>query len=181
MRTRICVFVALLTAVASVPSAPAGSRRQTAAEQEVQSAFDRYVDAWKRGDMKAWASVYVTDHSLSSYWPDGFRPYPIKGWQNVSKALAEVAGLIGGMDLAYTERQVEVYGDTAILTAKWVWNDIEHLKTPVSPKARKALLTGRGTFIFVRREPGWLVVHEHSSVPWKPERGDDGCTSCKSR
>lgn len=180
MKSRIRVIAMVICAAAVVPSAPAGSRQDTA-EREVQAAFDRYIDAWKRGDMKAWTSVYVTDESLSSYWPDGFRPYPIKGWQKVSKALAEVAGLIGGMDLTYTEREVEVYGDTAILTAKWVWNDIEHLKTPVSPKARKALLSGRGTFIFVRRQPGWLVVHEHSSVPWKPERGDDGCTSCKSR
>lgn len=139
---------------------------QDGAVKEVQDTFDRYIDAWKRGDMKAWSSVYVNDDTLTAYWPDPTRTYPIKGWQNVSKGLAEVADAIGGMNLTYTDRDVQVIGDMAVLTAKWTWNDITTLKTPISPKAQDALLSGQGTFIFVRRGSQWLVVHEHSSVPW---------------
>jgi uncharacterized protein (TIGR02246 family) len=132
---------------------------------EVQAAFDRYVDAWKRGDMEAFAAAYADDPRLTAYWPDPTRVYPITGWENVRKALAEVKQLIGGMDLEYADRNVQVFGDVAVLTANWTWVGIG--KTNLTDQARSALLKGHVSFIFERRGSRWVVIHEHSSVPFK--------------
>jgi ketosteroid isomerase-like protein len=168
--TRRTAFLGALAAAACwilpASASPAKTKldRNEDAAQQVQAAFDRYIEAWRTGNMDAFAAAYTNDDRLTAYWPDHTRSYPIKGWENVRKALVEIVGLIGGMDLVYTEREVEMYGNIAILTANWKWVAIENLREPMGDKAKQAYAKGRGTFVFERQGSKWVVVHEHSSV-----------------
>jgi ketosteroid isomerase-like protein len=160
------LFATLCWTTPAVAAGPAKTKvdRPEHAAQQVQAAFDKYIEAWRSGNMDAFAASYTNDDRLTAYWPDHTRTYPIKGWNNVRTALQEIVNLIGGMDLIYNNREVEVYGNIAILTADWRWVGIGSLREPMSDKAQKVYAKGRGTFVFERQGSKWVVVHEHSSV-----------------
>jgi ketosteroid isomerase-like protein len=131
-----------------------------AAVRLVRHAFDDYVRGWRSGDVPLLATIYAEDAQLSAYWPDPSRASRIRGWSQIKTDLEDIFGRIKGMDLEFNEREVNVYGDVAVLTSHWVWN------TPADPM----FATGRASFVFHRRGARWVIVHEHSSpTPVLPE------------
>jgi len=146
----IIVLIGLLTGFVSSP-VQAGRDQSI---QEVQGTFDRYVEAWRQGDLKTLTDIYATDAKLGVYWPDPTRPSLIEGWDEVREHLATIFALTGGLDLEFTDQRIQRYGNIAILTSNWKW------LVPTQP----ALATGRATFVFQRRGSKWVIVHEHSSL-----------------
>jgi ketosteroid isomerase-like protein len=142
---------------------------------QVNAVFDRYVDAWKHGDVDALGKIYFKSDRLTAIWPDPSYTYPVMGWGNVRKDLLEVMRVTGGMDIEYSPRHIEIYGNTAILTANARWLDLTRPDKPNQPvmadAGKDTYANGvQTTFIFVRQGAKWVLVHEHASV--LPELSD---------
>lgn len=155
---RMTLLILLIVCVATlVPFA--FSRPSEDARQEINKTFDQYVQGWRKGDVKLLSEVYANDAKVSAYWPDPSRPNLLMGWPKISSNLKDIFERLHeispyGMDLEFNERNIDLYGDTAVLTSSWVWGH------PADP----AFGTGRATFIFQHRGKKWFIVHEHSSV-----------------
>jgi ketosteroid isomerase-like protein len=156
-----------------VPEKTAPSPAAEKAIREVQATFDRYVDGWKRADIKALSQVYATDARVIGIWPDPTLTYPVQGWTEVRRELARVFDYGKGMNMSYTPRHVELYGDIAIISTNWDWIDGE--AAPGTPEAKLAderrlemkkqgFGGGQATFVFQHRGNRWVLVHEHASV-----------------
>lgn len=158
---RVVVIVATLMLCATAGLEPAVARssdhnaRENSEIQEIGKVFDSYVTAWNKGDFETLAGIYANDSTVSAFWPDPYRPNLLVGWDRIASNLKTVFELIhGGMDLDFNDRQIQLFGDTALLTSSWVWHH------PGDP----AFGTGRASFIFHKYGKKWLIVHEHSSV-----------------
>lgn len=142
--------------------------------QQVQAVFDRYIDGWKRADVEALSKVYAADARVTGIWPDPTLKYPVQGWPEIRKELERVFGFANGMDMAYSPRHVELYGDVAIMTTNWEWIDPNAAKSgpdedKTSAERRLQMRDegfgqGQATFVFYHRDNRWLLVHEHASV-----------------
>jgi ketosteroid isomerase-like protein len=143
------VFAALLGAVPG-----SGATVDNPEAKAVNAVFDRYVVGWQKGDIDLLSSVYAHDARLTAYWPDPTRPLRLEGWTSVQKNLKEVFDLIGHMALDFDQRQIDVYGDVAVMTTRWTW------RQPSGPFFEH----GRTTYVFRKTAGNWLIIHEHSSV-----------------
>ena len=148
------VFVALL---GGTPARTASVTNPEA--RAVNAAFDRYILGWQKGDIDLLSSAYAHDARLTAYWPDPTRPLRLESWTTVRQNLKEVFDLIHRMDLDFDQRQIDIYGEVAVLTSHWTWHN------PSGPFFEH----GRATFIFRKDGGRWVIVHEHSSVtPFLP-------------
>lgn len=143
------------------------------AVHQVNAVFDRYIDGWKRGDLDALAKVYATDARVTGIWPDPTLSYPVQGWSGVRDELVKVTEfsekvLGGGMEMGYSPRHIEIYGNAAILTTNWTWLNLETSNKDsglaIAKSGKNTYGKGQATFIFVRRGSSWVLVHEHVSV-----------------
>jgi ketosteroid isomerase-like protein len=141
--------------------------------KEVQAVFDRYIDGWRRADVEALSKVYAADARVTGIWPDPTLKYPVQGWPEIRKELERVFSFANGMDMAYSPRHVELYGDVAIMTTNWEWVDPNAAKPGPEDKTsaeRRVQMRdegfgqGQATFVFYHRDNRWLLVHEHASV-----------------
>jgi ketosteroid isomerase-like protein len=158
--------------VASSKTATSASEEK--AIREVQATFDRYIDGWKRADIEALSKVYAADARVTGIWPDPTLKYPVQGWPEVRRELARVFDFGKGMNMYYSPRHVEIYGDIAIISTNWEWVD----GGPAAPGTPEAKLAeerrlemkeagfggGQATFVFQHRANRWVLVHEHASV-----------------
>jgi ketosteroid isomerase-like protein len=141
--------------------------------KEVNAAFDRYIEGWKRGDLDALAQVYATDDRVTAIWPDPTHSYPVQGWKTVRQELddsikfAQVE-FATGIDIEYSPRHVEVYDNVGIVTTSWRWANLDKPlrpgALPLTQDGRDVWGKGQATFIFVKHGPIWSLVHEHVSV-----------------
>jgi ketosteroid isomerase-like protein len=158
---RVVVIVATLLLFATAGLEPVVARpsdrnaKENNEIQEIGKIFDSYVSAWNKGNYETLAGIYANDRTVSVFWPDPARPSLLVGWTRISSNLKDVFGFLhGGLDLDFNDRQIQIYGDTALLTSSWVWHH------PADP----AFGSGRVTVIFHKYGKKWLIVHEHSSV-----------------
>ena len=158
--------------VASEKTAPDAPGEK--AVREVQATFDKYIDGWRRADIEALSHVYATDARVIGIWPDPTLTYPVQGWTEVRRELERVFDFGKGMNMSYSPRHVEIYGDMAIISTNWEWIDGD-TAAPGTPEAKLAeerrlemkkegFGGGQATFIFQHRGNRWVLVHEHASV-----------------
>ena len=152
MTKRIVLAAAFVALLVTVPGRAAGVENPET--KAVNAAFDRYVLGWQKGDIEMLSKSYSHDARMTAYWPDPVHPLRIESWDTLRKYLVEVFDLIKGMDLDFDRREIDVYGDVAVLTTRWTW------RRPSNPFFEH----GRGTFIFKKEAGKWMIVHEHSSV-----------------
>ena len=152
MTRRIAFAPVIAALLVIVPGQTAGV--ESPEVKAVNTAFDRYVLAWQKGDIEMLSTAYAHEARLTAYWPDPIHPLRLEGWATIRKDLAEVFDLIKGMDLDFDQREIDVYGDVAVLTARWTW------RRPSNPFFEH----GRGTFIYKKEAGRWVIIHEHSSV-----------------
>jgi len=156
---RRLMLSALLCAAVYAIGSHHGTAAVTYQRREVEQTFDRYVQGWNQGSVEILADIYAHDAKIIAYWPDPSNP-SVQGWDAIKKSLEDVFTRIHGMALDFKERQVEVYGDVALLTSTWTWKEAE------APMFEH----GRASFMFQRRNHKWVVVHEHSSIqPFLPK------------
>jgi ketosteroid isomerase-like protein len=136
-------------------------------ETEILGLFERYVVAWRAADLTALSDIYANDEKVTAIWPDPSFSYPLRGWQTIHKGLRNVFRRCRGMDIEYSNHVVHLSDVTAILTATWDWMDLVRPAKPgaavAGNMARTCLVKGAGTFVFERRGPSWVLIHEHSA------------------
>lgn len=122
---------------------------------EVLAATDRLVAAFAATDTEAYFACFAPEASFV-FHPEASRlddratyerlwaGWLADGWRVVS--------------CESTERLVQVYGDTGILSHR--------VRTEVSAGGERSVSDERETIVFVRTEQGLVAVHEHlSAVP----------------
>ena len=154
-------------------SAAAAVRTTDEQIKEVNATFDRYIDGWKRGDVDALGQIYANDGRVTAVWPDPTLAYPVQGWKSVHDELVQITDFAkeeygAGMDMSYSPRHIELYGDVAIMTTNWKWLNLEGAEKPGAPiiadKSKDIYGKGQATFIFFRQGSKWILIHEHVSV-----------------
>lgn len=175
----LCSIVLLSLMFSSAPGVQSPNVRKTDKDsvesntgndpvRQVQAVFDLYIQGWKRGDVDALSHIYANNTRVTGIWPDPTQSYPVQGWPAVRAELVKVMEFTKGMDMHYSPRHVELYGDVAIISTNWEWRDIEHPSDPGRPNiheaAKAVYIRGQGTFVFLRHDGQWRLVHEHASV-----------------
>jgi ketosteroid isomerase-like protein len=160
MKTRIVFATVFLALLAGVQGGTVGDKDTDS--KAVNATFDRYVLGWQKGDLNLLGGIYANEARLTAYWPDPTRPSRLESWAIVRENLKDIFDRVHGMDLEFNERQIDIYGNCAVLTSQWTWR---HPADPIFEH-------GRATFVFKKDGGKWLIVHEHSSVrPFIP--GED--------
>jgi ketosteroid isomerase-like protein len=158
MRTRIAFATILVAVFGGVQGRAAGA--ESPESKAVNAAFDRYIEGWQKGNIDILSGAYAHDARLTAYWPDPTRPLRLESWDTVRQNLKEVFDLIHKMELDFDQRQIDVYGNIAVVSSHWTWHH---------NAAGPFFEHGRATFIFRKDAGKWLIIHEHSSVtPFLP-------------
>lgn len=119
-------------------------------EERVATALDASADAWNRGDLEGFMSVYLQSSRTTYVGSTGLEV----GYDAIRQRYAPLFEPGAGRDsLAFEDLRVRSVGDgVAVGTARWVLRDGDEV-------------TGSGPFTLVlqRVEEDWKIVHDHSS------------------
>jgi len=133
-----------------------------AEEQAIRSLLDDYVTAKEQEDMELYARVLAHDSEMVNIAP-GANAYFV-GWDSLKKAVEAEFAMVTGTKINTRDLKIIVQRDGKIAwaTARWDWQ--------ANVDNQPMQLSGRVTFIFEKREAGWIIVHFHGSVGM----GEDG-------
>jgi len=119
------------------------------------------LDAWSAGG-PAKAAVYY-DKSPADIFFD-LTPLEYKGWTEYNSGAPTALGVFDTIKFTlHGDAKVHRAGSTAWGTATWSAEGKLKNGNGVS-------LEGRWTVIWEKKGSQWLIVHEHLSAPWQPER-----------
>ena len=158
------VLLVLLLGVLSAKServtanvAAANTSVATDAEQ-VSEAFSRYMQAYEKKDLAILSKSFANDDKLQAFWPDPSNPFRIEGWTEMRKGLEGYLSSITSMNINIRQPIVQVYGPLAIVSCHWSFSGMVGGKPQVG--------SGRGSYVFEKRDGAWVIVHLHeSSMP----------------
>lgn len=146
MKKQLFAITILLSSVLFISCA--SSRNATSTTNEIITSMNKAAEDWNKADLDAYMALY--DTASTFMLPNG--PIGITGM----KANYEKGFFVNGkpkQNLRYEEMVVRPLGkDYALLTGKFVLygNDLKDR-------------TGRYTLVFVHRNEGWRILHDHSS------------------
>jgi len=124
--------------------------------QQVSETFYRYMQAYEKKDMETLSKSFASDEKLTAFWPDPSNPFRIEGWKEMRKGLEGYLPAIGSMAINIRQPMVQVYGSLAIVTCHWAFSGVVGGKPQIG--------SGRGTYVFEKRDGGWVMVHLHESA-----------------
>lgn len=128
-------------------------------EERVAAALDASADAWNRGDLEGFMSVYLQSPRTTYVGSTGLEV----GYAAIRQRYAPLFEPGADRDsLAFESLRVRALGDdVAVGTARWVLRD-------------DGEVTGSGPFSLVLRQANgdWKIVHDHSSSD--PDGGTAG-------
>ena len=156
----VVVLVGLLGSGPQHASAPGIDLMQTATSdsQQVSETFSRYIQAYEKKDMETLRKIFANDEKLQAFWPDPSNPFRIEGWKEVQRGLEGYLPAISSMTVNIRQPIVQVYGPLAIVSCHWSFSGAVGGKPQVG--------SGRGSYVFERRQGDWVIVHLHeSSMP----------------
>jgi len=139
-------------AVGSLIASPANDTEQ------VSDAFFRYIHAYEKKDLATLTKSFANDDKLQAFWPDPSKPLRIEGWNEMRKGLEGYVSSISTMNINIRQPIVQVYGSIAIVSCHWSFSGLVGNKLQVG--------SGRGSYVFEKRDGAWVIVHLHeSSMP----------------
>lgn len=158
---RMSPMVILILLLASAPSLPAQTKKSpgsmTSGQRELKRRVERYYAAWNTLDVEKAGEYYAKDADLIFY---DIKPLAYQGWSEYKTgvvryflSLVSSCKLIPNDDLRVTRR-----GTVA-------WTTLTFRLTGTLKAGGTMELDARHTAIWEKRPEGWLVVHEHVSVP----------------
>jgi ketosteroid isomerase-like protein len=86
-------------------------------------------------------------------------PVKLRGWQEFKEAEDEIMARYSYWKVTPKEFRIRMWGDVALTTAT-------PLLTGETKGGKKHSLTLRHTAVWERKDDGWLIVHDHWSIPW---------------
>lgn len=157
MKTTLLLLAILMTVLAFGQTQPVSREANAKAEQEIMALEDSYVALTQKSDFKTLAELI--DKTLTD------RCTTVHGDGRVEDRTSALKGLRSMIDqkdpnlltetYQYVDRQVDVYGDAAVLTARAIW------RTQGQVKAGKAPIEARFTHFFVKQDGQWKVAKIH--------------------
>jgi ketosteroid isomerase-like protein len=124
----------------------------------VSETFSRYIQAYEKKDMATLSAIFANDETLQAFWPDPSNPFRIEGWNEVRRGLDGYLPSISSMTVNIRQPIVQVYGPVAIVSCHWSFSGLVAGKPQVG--------SGRGSYVFEKRNGAWKMVHLHeSSMP----------------
>ena|ERR1041385_8981314 len=126
--------------------------------EQVSEAFSRYMQAYEKKDLSVLSKSFANDDKLQAFWPDPSNPFRIEGWNEMRKGLEGYLSSISSMNINIRQPIVQVYGPLAIVSCHWSFSGMVGGKPQVG--------SGRGSYVFEKRDGAWVIVHLHeSSMP----------------
>ena len=158
--TNLILIVALIGTLGSKSGrATAAVVRNDSAEsdaKQVSETFYRYMQAYEKKDMETLTKSFASDEKLTAFWPDPSNPFRIEGWKEMRKGLEGYLPAIASMAINIRQPIVQVYGPLAIVSCHWGFSGVVGGKPQVG--------SGRGSYVFEKRDAGWVMVHLHESA-----------------
>jgi len=154
----VLLFGALSAKSEKVTASVAESNPVANDAQQVSEAFSRYMQAYEKKDLAVLSKSFANDDKLQAFWPDPSNPFRIEGWNEMRKGLEGYLSSISSMNINIRQPIVQVYGPLAIVSCHWSFSGVVGGKPQVG--------SGRGSYVFERRDGAWVIVHLHeSSMP----------------
>ncbi len=128
----------------------------SAEEHAIRVLLDDYVASKEQEDLELYARTLAHDLEMVNIAP-GANAYFV-GWDSLVKAIEAEFALVEGTIITTRDLKINLHpdGKSAWATTLWDWQGIQN-EQPVQ-------LSGRATFVFEKREAGWVIVHFHGSV-----------------
>ncbi len=135
-----------------------------AEEKAIRGLLEDYKMAKEREDMELYARVIAHDPEMVNIAP-GANAYFI-GWDSLENAVEAEFDLVEGTSISTRDLKINLHPDGKIAwaTTRWDW----HANVNEQPMQ----LSGRATFVFEKREAGWVIVHFHGSVGMADDGGE---------
>lgn len=159
MRTRMALLPLLAVTLMAAPAHAKGPRMPKAADDSatVRRAIDagnaRYVEAWKRGDAKLFASGFADD---------GAELHPgqpmVYGRDAIKEHMERVFKVVRMQDGTIDTRDVFIIGDTAYETGRWRFTFVSEGR-PAEPDS------GAYVEVWKRERPGVWLMWRDIGVP----------------
>ena len=138
-------------------TATAQTAGEDAIKAEVQTALDKWVQAFNTGDGDLFDSVSL--QSDKTTWISLLQPFRVDGWNDVRRDV--FTGLLslppGAVTLVIRQNRIDLLGDdVAIQTGHF----IATFRAPAPPLT----LNGRSTLVWEKIDGKWLWVSGHTSA-----------------
>ena len=146
------LFAIFLLALAGCGSAPEPSVDATA---EFKPVLDKMYAAWSTLDPSKVAPYYAKDATLVFF---DVAPFKYTGWKEYEEGFKKVTADWKSITVSVNPDLKATKNGNIVLVTYSLSFDIE----PKTGDHMKAQL--RGTDVFEKRGPGWLVIHEHVST-----------------
>ena len=138
---------------------PAAGARMGSDEDDVLGTVRRFFEVGRTKDLAALRDLQIDGPEFSSF--GDVPPYDLKDYAT-TVALEELRFVsISDYDYKITEPKVSVFGDAAVAAFGIVQTGI--LVDNKAFTGQRAALSGRATFVLVRRAGRWLIAHMHAS------------------
>ena len=124
--------------------------------KQVSDTFYRYMQAYEKKDMETLTRSFASDEKLTAFWPDPSNPFRVEGWKEMRKGLEGYLPAIASMAINIRQPIVQVYGPLAIVSCHWSFSGVVGGKPQVG--------SGRGSYVFEKRDAAWVMVHLHESA-----------------
>jgi len=147
----MCVFAVLALAVISLHATPVDKDEDT-----LRALVPKIVDAWGTMDIAKVDLYYATDSDFAYF---DVAPLKYDNWKQYRETVQKVF-FEPNRSIKATINDLRVHRRGSLAWATFTFGmDI------VPKQGAPAHLDGRWTMVLEKRSPGWIVVHEHVSVP----------------
>jgi len=151
MRSYAAMFCALFVSGMFQPAL-------AAPQEEVHARFEQWISAYNAGDVDRLSQLYDQGARVLS---TGGSEKPIDGREAIHAYFTPIFKR-GSASAAFDHDDVvKVFSDVAIETGYY------HFDGP-GPDGKPRILMARYTFVFVKKDGDWMIIHHHSSAVPRP-------------
>jgi len=122
----------------------------------IEKVLVNYVVSVENEDMELYTRNVVHDKAMVNYGAFG---NPIVGWDALKKVIEDQNTMLSEIKIDVSDLKIHVYetGKFAWATCLWSFKALM-AENPI-------VLAVRCTWVLEKREPGWVIIHFHKSVP----------------
>lgn len=129
------------------------SSSEAQAQEEIRTAIDAIIKDAEDANLDGLASSHLNSTKFSKFGP---RKFERQDLESTNASEAAFFGSIANYKQEVHDLKVDVFGDIAIATY--------YPHVSFERDGEQVAVTGRQTFVFIRTNDGWKLVHEHGTV-----------------
>lgn len=150
----LCLGLVLCMPVLGAPAGPKPAGDKSA--DAIKDVLRKALAGWETLDPANAAPFYAKDVSLAFF---DLAPLKYTGWDDYAAGVKKVFADVTSIKFQLND-DLQVHR-----TGKVAWTTATLGAVMVTKGGAKESLTGRWTVVLEKRDKGWLIVHEHYSVP----------------